>query len=155
MVIDGDVIYCCDLYEKIGSVLSLLSTSELHMQFHFKSYMIVEIFPPVINEQLILFSMIPGEDVFCFVSWAIIKEETYNEMIQNNRSLYYDEWNSGNMLFFNDFVANHSAFEVVRFLTKNNFKGYVATSIRRTVNGSVRCLNRWIGKSSKYFDAVI
>ncbi len=57
-----------------------------------------------------------------------------------------DEWNCGDVLFFNHWITPYGNIcEVLHEMTHNVFPDEVAASIRRNPDGSVRRMNRGAG----------
>ena len=145
--------YELDIYTSFGLVLELLSRSEYHEQQHLVGYIRKNIIPAIQCRQIKIYVDSTGIPV-AFISWAKITDKVMREVHQIGRSLRNSEWNCGENIFFNDFIApyGHSK-QVVKDIRYNNIVpvGAIATSVRHNLDGSVRKINRWPrGKASSF-----
>lgn len=68
-------------------------------------------------------------------------------MHSTGRSLAETEWTSGSNPFVNDWITDPSVFaSVMREMREEIFADHVVTSIRRKLDGSIRRVNRWVGR---------
>ena len=88
------------------------------------------------------------------VTWAWLSKEVERDVHATGRALVHDEWQCGNRLFINDWIAPYGN---IRALThdigKNVFPDDVATSLRRNPDGSVRRVCRWTGSKRRKANA--
>jgi len=137
-----------DYYNKFGIALHLLAKSEYHKHHHAYEYLMTEIWPPILfNQNKIYFE---NNTPIGLVTWAWINEDVKCEIHQSGRALTGDEWQSGDSLFFNDFIAPFGHAKVVaKDLKYGLFKDQVATSIHRNVDGGIGRIQTWIGTDVK------
>ncbi|MEL7341974.1 MAG: hypothetical protein AAGM67_15945, partial [Bacteroidota bacterium] len=72
-------------------------------------------------------------------------------IVATGRSIYDHEWNTGNIVFINDFISpNVPALKIVRMLKDERVFGetYSLTSFRRHMDASVRRVNRWTNRDN-------
>jgi len=68
-------------------------------------------------------------------------------MKDTGRALFHHEWQQGEQLFFNDFVAPWGGVkQILQDMTSHVFPGETASSFSRYKDGSVKKVGRWIGK---------
>lgn len=133
-------------YRNLGHCFHLLAHSNVHKQFNLAGYMDVEICPANWRCQLRVYINDEKHPVG-FVTWAKVNESSKQALIDYSRALYYEEWNSGDHLFFNDFVAPWGGVkEILSDLTSNVFPKEQAFSISRDKYGKTKKVHRWKGK---------
>jgi cytolysin-activating lysine-acyltransferase len=79
------------------------------------------------------------------VIWAMISGQVESELHETGRQLSPEEWDCGDLLFINDFVAKGiRSQEIIRDMMTNVVPNALyASSIRRRPDGSIRKVNRW------------
>lgn len=137
---------CFDVLTALGVTIHQLAGSPYHQQFLLSRYLPVEILPALENGQIRCYSDISGEPMG-IVTWAWLEEKIVPEIHATGRSLASQEWVGGAHLFFNDWITDRQAFRpAMNEMCGVLFSERFATSIRRNQDGSVRKINRWIGK---------
>lgn len=135
-----------NFYRNLGYCFHLLTHSSTHKDFNLADYMDVEICPANWRGQLRVYKNNEKHPVG-FVTWAKVNENTKQELIQDSRALYHREWSSGDLLFFNDFVAPWGGVkEILSDLTSTMFPKEQAFSISRDKHGKTKKVHRWTGK---------
>jgi cytolysin-activating lysine-acyltransferase len=134
-----------DAYAAAGFALELLAASPYHKQHPVGSYMRTEILPAFRRGQ-VRYYLSENNVPTGMVTWAWLSEEVERDVHASGRSLVDAEWQSGDRLFFNDFVAPYgNAKGVLHELTHTIFPDRCASSLQRNMDGSVRKVQRWIG----------
>ncbi len=135
-----------NFYRNLGHCFHLLAHSGAHKPFNLAGYMDVEICPANWRGQLRVYENNEKHPVG-FVTWAKVNESTKQALIEDSRALYHQEWNSGDHLFFNDFVAPWGGVkEILSDLTSTVFPKEQAFSISRDKEGKTKKVHRWTGK---------
>ncbi|NQZ32261.1 MAG: toxin-activating lysine-acyltransferase [Oceanospirillaceae bacterium] len=134
-------------YSQMGICFELLAHSDTHKNYSCASYLDTEICPANWLSQLRIYfndAKIP----VAFVTWAEVSQETEKELIDDSRALYHQDWNAGDNLYFNDFVAPWGGVrDILKDLTSNIFTDREAFSLSRHSDGKVKKKHRWIGKA--------
>ncbi len=134
-----------DLYTSVGFAIELLTRSEYHREFNTSQYFDVEILPPLWCNQVCFYLSDEGIPT-AMITWAWLSEGAQTDIHATGRSLKEDEWNCGDLLFFNDWITPYdNTRDVLKDMTHNVFPNEVATSLRRNPDASVRRINRWTG----------
>ena len=134
-------------YSQIGICFELLAHSDTHKNYSCATYLDTEVCPANWLSQLRIYFNDDQEPV-AFVTWAEVCEQTQKELIDDSRALYYQDWNNGDNLYFNDFVAPWGGVkEILTDLTSHIFADREAFSLSRHADGTVRKKHRWIGKA--------
>lgn len=134
-----------DYYACVGYALELLARSEYHRTLTLGNYFRAEILPALWCGQS-RFYLTDDCVPTAMVTWAWLSKKVESEVHATGRALFGDEWTSGNQLFINDWITPYGNIrEVLHDMTHNVFPDEVATSIRRTPDGTVRRVNRWTG----------
>jgi cytolysin-activating lysine-acyltransferase len=133
----------------VGIAVAMMAQAPYHGQFKLGRYLTREVLPAVERGQCAGYVDGDGQAVG-FVSWAFLDEQSHTEILATGRSLRSDEWTCGPHLFFNDWISDKSAFRpIMAEMTQTRFADYIATSLRRNMDGSVRRINRWVGKAAR------
>ncbi len=134
-----------DFYTILGATTELMAASIYHRQRNLKTYFYFQIFPAIRTGQIkIVFST--SDIPEALVTWAWLSDGIIEAMLSDqDEFIKGTEWNSGSILFFNDFIApygNMRAFFKHIFI--NVFpKEDVGFSVRRNNDGSIRKKNIW------------
>jgi cytolysin-activating lysine-acyltransferase len=128
----------------LGAMLWIMQYAPYHSQWALHD-LEVDILPPIALGQYRLYHTPDGEP-FGFVTWAYVSEAVKDILVKRKRPMEWNDWNSGELLMFNDFVApfGHGRW-MVRELRSTLFADRVAFSLRRDLDGKVRKINRWEG----------
>ena len=134
-----------DYYASIGYALELLAQSEYHRTRNLGNYFRAEVLPALRCGQTrfhITDECVPT----AMVTWAWLSEEVEREVHDTGRALLRSEWQCGDQLFINDWIAPYGNIRALTHDIGNNvFPDDTATSLRRNPDGSVRRVCRWIG----------
>lgn len=134
-------------YEMVGCSIELLSRSDYHRQFNMNTYLQIEILPPIRKGQVKFYLDEEGMPM-AMITWAWLSDEIEKDVISTGRALNEDEWFSGEKLFCNDWITPcNNLRKVVHDISTNMFPDQIGTSVRRNPDGSVRKINRWVGKN--------
>lgn len=135
--------------EIIGMIFSLLVKSEYHRQFTVSYYFQNEIIPPVeLNQYKIYLN--EQSQPYGFVTWAFINDSVQKDVHKTGGALKRHEWNQGENLFFNDWVAPFGGVrKLINDLTNNVFPDEIATSVRHNEKRQLTKVCRWYGKNRK------
>ncbi|WP_404400436.1 toxin-activating lysine-acyltransferase [Pelagibacterium halotolerans] len=134
-----------DIYMSVGFALELLAASPYHRQHKYGPYLDTEILTPLKLGQYRFYLAENGAPT-AMATWAWLSAEVEAEVHATGRALADDEWQCGNRLFFNDFIAPYDNLRAVMHdLTHVIFPNATATSVRRHADGSVRQIRRWTG----------
>jgi cytolysin-activating lysine-acyltransferase len=126
-----------ELYRLIGEITTLMMYSKVHSKF-----MILDIadiiLPPIQLNQFRIYRDGNKKPVG-FVSWAFFDDKTEKKYISGKAVMSLEEWNSGNNLFFTDFIApfGHTK-KMFKDLTHNIFPDSHAKTLRFTDQGKHR-----------------
>ncbi len=133
-------------YTQLGVCYELLAHSSTHNHFEAGNYLNLQFIPPLIAQQFRIYLNEKSVPIG-LVTWGWIPAQTKKEMIETSRNIRPDEWDAGEHLLFNDFVAPWGGVKtIITDLTTNVFPRYKAFSVRRYADGQVRKVNCWIGK---------
>ncbi|MXY35154.1 MAG: toxin-activating lysine-acyltransferase [Boseongicola sp. SB0676_bin_33] len=142
-----------DLYAGVGYALELLARSEYHGTRRLGDYFRSEILPALRCGQS-RFHVTKDCVPTAMVTWAWLSKEVEREVHATGRALSRNEWQCGDRLFINDWIAPHGNIRTLTHDIGNNvFPDDVATSLRRNPDGSVRRVNRWIGSRRRKANA--
>jgi len=132
-------------HSALGAMAWLMKHAEYHRGWDLQAINI-DIVPPIVLGQYRIYRSALSEPVG-FVTWAYVSEEVKSALVARLRPMTWSDWNSGELLLFNDFVApfGHGR-EIVDDLRSNLFANQVGFSLRRNTSGGVRRVNRWEGK---------
>jgi len=132
-----------DYYAGAGYALGLLAKSQFHENFDLGDYFRVEILPPLWANQT-RFYVTEKAVPTAMVTWAWISEDVEKAIHTEGRALHQNEWNSGDRLFFNDWITPYGNIRhVVKDMRTNVFPDHKATSVRRNPDGTVYKVCHW------------
>lgn len=142
-----------DTYQAVGCALELLANSAYHRRFGVGNYLRTEIYPPL-RLGFCRYYLNDSDAPSALVTWAWLSESVEQDIHQSGRALRHDEWQSGDRLFFNDWITPFGNLrEVVGDMTRVHFPNEVASSLRRNPDGSVKRVNRWTGANVRRANA--
>lgn len=134
-----------NIYSTIGASLELLAASPYHQDLSICMYFHTQILPPIhLNQNYIYYS--EDETPVALVTTAWIEENILEELTSSaNRIIQSNEWKTGDVLFFNDFIAPYgNAAHVFSDLVNDIYSGVSnAYSIRKRKGGEIRKVNKW------------
>ena len=136
-----------DEYTKVGFALELLAQSNYHKQYPMGNYFHTEVLPPILANPVRFYITAAGTPT-AMVTWAWLSQEVEQAIHQTGRALAEDEWQSGDRLFFNDWIAPYGNIRAAMGdIATHVFPDKTATSIRRNIDGSIRKINYWTGRA--------
>ncbi|RKF17790.1 toxin-activating lysine-acyltransferase [Alginatibacterium sediminis] len=135
-----------DRYQIQGICLELLAQSKQHKHAKLSEYLDLEILPAIEYRQLRIYKN-EANQAIGFVTWAWLNQSNLSQLLASNSALNFAQWNSGEILFFNDFVAPYGGVRfILNDLCRNVFPSYKATSFSRNLNGQITKQHYWFGK---------
>jgi hemolysin-activating ACP:hemolysin acyltransferase len=136
-------------YRDVGAVIELLAASKHHAQFELRSYLEIEIAPAFLNDQIKLYY--EDDEPIGFVTWAKVSTDVIDKLSQTGRSIEAHEWACGEIVYVNDLVVKgRNLNRIVENLRNEIFwSESVVYAVRRTENGKVRKLCRFIDNSTR------
>lgn len=138
-----------DYYIDVGYALELLAQSEYHKNSNMMTYFNNEILPPINAGQVEFYISAQGVPIG-MATWAWLSTDLRNEVHKTGRTIVGEEWNSGNHLFFNDWITPYQNVRgFLKYMTGQVFPNEIATSLRRNPDGSIRRINRWVGINAR------
>jgi len=136
-----------DALTALGLMIAQLARAPYHQQFSLRTYLPIDILPPLQCGQAQVF-IDSNTDPVGAVTWAWISDMAESRLHQTGHALAEGDWSGGDRLFFNDWLAAPDAIRpIVRYMTQDVFPSETATSLRRNLDGSVRRINRWTGSA--------
>lgn len=136
-----------DALTALGMTIQQLATSTYHQQFKLSYYLPVEILPSLMAKQVQCYVGSDGSPLG-LVTWAWLSKPVQNDLHSSGRALEDVEWSEGSCLFFNDWITEPTAFRAaMTHMTERKFPDEIASSLRRNPDGSVRRVNKWVGKN--------
>ena len=131
-----------DFYSRLGIATLLMEQSPYHKQWPLYDAE-TELVPPLhLNQCKFYFD--PQQNPVAFVTWSSIAKATKDKLVNHGGQMQWDDWNSGELLLFNDFVApfGHTR-EILKDLRSQSWPNKIAFSLRRAKDGSVKKVNYW------------
>ena len=131
-----------DFYSRLGIATLLMEHSPYHSQWPLYEAE-QEIFPPLhLNQCKFYFDT--QQNPVAFVTWSSITQATKNKLVNEGGQMEWDDWDNGDLLLFNDFVApfGHTR-EILKDLRSQAWPHTIAFSLRRAKDGSVKKVNYW------------
>ncbi|WP_107671196.1 toxin-activating lysine-acyltransferase [Cyanothece sp. BG0011] len=128
--------------QMIGSLTHLMMSSKLHQR-----YQIIDIsgrfLPSLIHNQFRYCEM--DSKPLGFVNWAWLSDEVEEKFKTGKYVLKLDEWQSGNNLWFLEFIAPFGHANLMIKDLRNNIlpKGTPAKSLRIRPDGTLRSIAHW------------
>lgn len=136
-----------DALTALGMAIQQLATSPYHRKFKLSYYLPIEILPPLMAKQVQCYVGLDGKPLG-LVTWAWLSKPVQKDLHCSGRALETVEWSEGSSLFCNDWITEAKAFRAaVAHMTESKFPDEIASSLRRYPDGSVRRVNKWVGKN--------
>lgn len=136
-----------DALAALGMAIQQLATSAYHQKFKLSYYLPIEILPPLMAKQVQCYVGLDGNPLG-LVTWAWLSKPVQTDLHSSGRALEAVEWSEGFRLFFNDWITEPAAFRAaMTHMTERKFPDEIASSLRRNPDGSVRRVNKWVGKN--------
>lgn len=136
-----------DALTALGIAIGQLAASPYHCQFKLSYYLPVEILPPLKASQLRCFLDAEGTPVG-LTTWAWLSDTQRRDIHETGRALQPDEWKGGSHPFVNDWITEPRAFRAVMTEKRDViFPDHIVSSLRRNPDGSVRRINKWVGRN--------
>ena len=131
-----------DFYSRLGIATLLMEHSPYHSQWSLYDAEL-ELVPPLhLNQCKFYFDQ--EKNPVAFVTWSSITEATKNKLVNEGGQMEWEDWNNGDLLLFNDFVAPFGhAREILKDLRSQAWPHEIAFSLRRAKDGSVKKVNYW------------
>ena len=126
----------------IGSITHLMMSSQLHSKYEIVD--IADRFIPALIHNQFRYYEINGNPIG-FFNWAWLSDEVEEKYSTGEYVLSLDEWNSGNNLWFPEFIApfGHARL-IVKDLRQNIIpKGTPAKSFRMRPDDNSRSISHW------------
>lgn len=121
----------------IGEVAALMMLSKVHRKMQVRDIADI-ILPPINLSQFRIYHNSKQEPVG-FVAWGNFDSATLQKYLSGSVVLTKKEWNSGNSLFFTDFISPYGhTKKIFKDLTHNIFPNHTAQTIRFTEQGKHR-----------------
>ena len=139
-----------DALTALGMAIQQLAVSPYHQQFKLVYYLPVEILPPLRIKQLYCYVNQQGNPIG-MVSWAWLSDEVKQDVHTTGRALQHQDWSTGSHLFCNDWITTQSSVfrTVVAHMAQDMFPDEIGSSLRRNSDGSVRRVNKWLGRNQR------
>lgn len=136
-------------HSALGAMAWLMAHAEYHSRWNCHDVN-TDIVPPVVLGQFQLYHTEAGEPVG-FATWAFVSEEVKDALINRSRPMQFDDWRSGDLLMFNDFVApfGHGRW-MVNHLRGGRFADRNGFSLGRSLDGAIRKIYAWRGKNLRH-----
>ena len=118
---NADFYAICDMY----------TLSKLHAGWHIRSA-VPYIHNAIVTRQYIIMRD-EGSKPIAYASWAFLSLDAEARYLENPNSLSSKDWNSGNRLWFMDWISlgdKNVTFELFNYLTNTAFNKSVARSLR-------------------------
>lgn len=129
-------------YKQLGMASWLMSFSEYHELWPLYDIEI-ELVPPISLGQC-LFFYDENDCPVAFVTWSTITEETKNRLVYEQGQMQWEDWDAGDLLLFNDFVAPFGhAREVLAQLRSMDWPHEIAFSLARELDGDIKKVRYW------------
>ena len=121
-------------YQLMGEVLSLMLASEFHQPYLINDFG-TAILVPIHFNQFRIYKK--NNTPIGFVSWAFFSKDIAEKYRHGNYHLTFDDWKSGDELWFIDFIAPYGNIRsIVKDLKTNVFPDKdIANSLRYKSNG--------------------
>ncbi|MDJ0581028.1 toxin-activating lysine-acyltransferase [Crocosphaera sp.] len=128
--------------QMIGSITYLMMSSSLHRKYEIID--ISERFIPSLIHNQFRYCEIEGQPLG-FVNWAWLSDEVEEKFQTGNYVLKLDEWQSGNNLWFPEFIApfGHARLIIKDLRTNVLPKGTPGKSLRIRPDGSLKAIANW------------
>lgn len=139
-----------EIYTTIGAAIELLAHSNYHQDFNLNFYLHTQIYPPIKYEQIFIYYSDEGKAI-ALVTAAWVSDKTLKEITSSaQRILNESEWQGGEYLLFNDFIAPYGdTRSVLNDLRRNVFHEInTAYSVRKRKDGTIRKINVWWGANT-------
>lgn len=125
-----------DKFQTLGKVLWLYSCSPLHKEWPLDAA-VSYVIPPI---ELGQYSLLMGDDGMPrgWASWAWLDKSAQERYILDPNSLKFEDWNSGDRLWFIDFISPFSFRDTINLRRKMgevHGNNYLARSIRLRKDG--------------------
>ena len=133
------------VYSTIGAAVELLAISQIHQRYPVRHYFLTQILPPI-NKNLIFITYSKEGNPVALVTAAWISNKTLLSVTSSpGRFIQSNEWDCGEYLFFNDFIAPFgNAKKIIRTIKYDIFsETNTAYSIRRKIDGTINIINVW------------
>ena len=109
----------------------------------------LEIIPALIHKQFRIY-FDEQQNPAGLATWVWLNDDAKAKVLNNQGPLEFEEWQSGEHLMFNDYIAPWGhAKAILKDLRSNVFATEKAFSLGRNADGSIRKVYYWKGKAFK------
>lgn len=137
-----------DFETSLGICMWLLSQSDYHRNWDMVAFE-EEIASPLLYKQYRIY-LDEQDNPIGLATWAWINDECRQRLLEQKGILSFDEWNCGEHLLFNDYIAPWGhAKAILKDLRTQVFPNETAFSIGRNADGSIRKIYTWKGINVK------
>lgn len=135
-------------HSALGAMAWLMQHADYHRRWSLHAVN-VDIVSAIVLGQYRIYHTSEGEPIG-FVTWAYVSNEVKDILVHRRRPMTREDWRSGDLLMFNDFVApfGHGRW-IVNELRSTLFADREAFSLKRATDGSILKVFRWQGKSHR------
>jgi len=136
-----------DYHAALGMALAVFAQSSYHARFRPSRYFKPQVLRPIELLQARLYVDDQGSPCG-FLSWAMLSETVFRDVIATGRQIKAQEWNSGPKPLVYDWISTpQTTPQMVRDLTHNLFPKNVIHGIRRAPDGSIKRIARMRGSA--------
>lgn len=137
-----------DLETSLGMCMWLMSQSDYHRHWDMATFD-AEITAAIISSQYRIYFDEQNNPIG-LATWAWVSDECRKRLLKEQSGLRFDDWNSGEHLLFNDYIAPWGhAKAILKDLRTNVFPDETAFSVGRNSDGSIRKIYTWKGINVK------
>lgn len=112
----------------LGDILTLMSASKTHQEYRI-SHFASTVLPPVQLNQFRIYHDASGAPVG-FVSWALLSDDAERRLLSKTHTLREEDWNSGDTLYFMEFIAPFGHIRQMVTDLRQRFAGVKAHAVR-------------------------
>lgn len=136
-------------YKHLGMAIALMEQSPYHSTWPLYDVEI-ELVPPLLKDQF-RFYFDEHDNPVAFVTWSAISEAVKDKLVNQQGQMAWEDWDSGDMLLFNDFVAPYGHTRLIlKDLRSLEWSHDMAFSLRRNMDGSIAKVNYWWHSKDKH-----
>ena len=134
-------------FHLLGEVTALCMNSKLHSRYRIND-ITNNFLPPINLDQFRIYKK--GTDPIALITWAFLDEETENKYINEQYDLKLNDWNSGERLWFVDFVATVDVMKQIEYDMKHNlFPNKIGKALRADDTGRIKHIQEYYGVNYK------
>lgn len=134
-------------FQLLGEVVAVMMNSPLHSKYAI-SDVINNFLPPLDLGQFRIYKK--NNKPVALLTWAYLSEEIENKYMNEQYDLKLEDWNSGDRLWFIDFMAPFGGVEDIKKDIKSNvFPNGVAKALRADESGKIKDVVEYYGVNYK------